>query len=49
MLEKYNMSLEDFSKLLNPNKTLTEDEFKIVSKIRAEIGIPNNGTQLYKW
>ena len=47
-IEKNGMSVEDFSKLLDPNRMLTPDELKFVDKVRADIGLPEVGTVMNK-
>ena len=47
-IEKNGMSVEDFSKLLVPNRMLTLDELKFVDKVRADIGLPEVGTVMNK-
>ncbi len=47
-IEKNGMSVDEFSKLLDPNKTLTPDELRLVDKVRAEIGLPESGTVMNK-
>ena len=47
-IEKNGMSVEDFSKLLGPNRMLTPDELKFVDKVRADIGLPEVGTVMNK-
>lgn len=42
------MSVDDFSKLLDPNRTLTPDELKFVDKVRADVGLPESGTVMNK-
>lgn len=38
------MSVDDFSKLLDPNRMLTPDELKFVDRVRADVGLPQAGT-----
>ena len=47
-IEKNGMSVEDFSKLLDPNRMLTPDELKFVDKVRADVGLPQAGTVMNK-
>ena len=47
-IEKNGMSVEDFSKLLDPNRMLTPDELKFVDRVRADIGLPEVGTVMNK-
>lgn len=47
-IEKNGMSVDDFSKLLDPNRTLTPDELKFVDKVRADVGLPQTGTVMNK-
>ena len=42
------MSVEEFSKLLDPNKTLTPAELKFVDSVRADVGLPQTGTVMNK-
>ena len=48
VVAKNGMTVDDFSKLLNPNKILTQDEKVIVDKVREEIGLPSTGTIMNK-
>ncbi len=47
-IEKNGMSVEAFSKLLDPNRILTPDELKFVNKVRTDIGLPQQGTVMNK-
>lgn len=47
-IEKYGLSVEEFSELLNPNKILTPDELSLVDCVRSEIGLPQPGTVMNK-
>ncbi|WFR59090.1 hypothetical protein QA584_08390 [Anaerocolumna sp. AGMB13025] len=47
-IEKNGMSVDEFSKLLDPNKTLTPGELKLVDTIRADVGLPQSGTVMNK-
>lgn len=42
------MSVDDFSKLLDPNRMLTPDELKFVDKVRTDVGLPQAGTVMNK-
>ena len=42
------MSVEEFSRLLDPNRTLTPEELKFVDKVRADVGLPQTGTVMNK-
>ncbi|HLR35971.1 MAG TPA: hypothetical protein VK071_11680, partial [Tissierellales bacterium] len=42
------MTVDEFSKLLDPDKVLTPYEQEIVNKIRQQIGIPKKGTVMTK-
>lgn len=48
IIEKNGMSVEEFSKLLDPNKTLTPAELKFVDSVRADVGLPQTGTVMNK-
>lgn len=45
---KNGISVDEFSKLLNPNKILNPDELILVDKVRADIGLPQAGTIMNK-
>ena len=47
-IEKNGMSVEAFSKLLDPNRILTPDELEFVNKVRTDIGLPQQGTVMNK-
>ena len=40
--------VDEFSKLLNPNKVLSQEELKIVKAVRSDIGLPSAGTKMNK-
>lgn len=40
--------MDEFSKLLNPNKVLSPEEIKIVQAVRSDIGLPSAGTTMNK-
>ena len=47
-IEKNGMSVDDFSKLLDPNRILIPDELKFVDKVRTDVGLPQAGTVMNK-
>ena len=47
-IEKHGISVDDFSKLLDPDRTLNSDEINLVRQIRNEIGTPPKGTVMSK-
>ena len=47
-IERNGMSVEDFSKLLDPNRILTPDELKFVGRVRTDVGLPQTGTVMNK-
>ena len=38
-IKNHGLSVEEFSRLLNPNKLLTAEEFELVKSVRNEIGL----------
>ncbi|WP_455717617.1 pre-toxin TG domain-containing protein [Anaerosporobacter sp.] len=48
VIEKNGLSVEEFSKLLDPNRMLTPQELQFVDKVRADIGLPEVGTVMNK-
>lgn len=42
------MSVDDYSKLLDPNRMLTPDELKFVDRVRANVGLPQASTVMSK-
>ena len=47
-IKNHGLSVEEFSRLLNPNKLLTAEEFELVKSVRNEIGLPQTGTVMNK-
>ena len=47
-IKNHELSVEEFSRLLNPNKLLTAEEFELVKSVRNEIGLPQTGTVMNK-
>ncbi|MBE5969314.1 MAG: hypothetical protein E7242_03695 [Lachnospiraceae bacterium] len=48
VIDKHGISLEHFSSLMNPNKELSVSEKALVSEVRQEIGLPQEGTMITK-
>ena len=48
VIEKHGISVENFSKLLNPKRTLTAKEHELVIAVRKDIGLPKIGTTMSK-
>ena len=47
-IEKNGMTVDEFSKLLDPNRILTPEELKLVDSVRADVGLPQAGTVMNK-
>lgn len=47
-IEKNGISIDEFSKLLDPNNTLTPEELRLVDKVRADVGLLESGTVMNK-
>lgn len=48
IIEKHGISVDSFSKLLDPDRALNIDEINLVGQIRNEIGTPPKGTVMSK-